>query len=214
MANEVKTVKKTSGIIGVDKYTFWELTEDTPAGAVYGPAYQFPGTIQVTLTDSSGTSVIDADNGAYEAIAYTEKIGHELENVGIPPEVDAMWRGVKPDEFGGVTYGKNTKQPYFGAAFRLEMAAGWHRYFRCYKGLYSFASNASGKTKPSSGAPEHQTGKASYTALNRDFDGAVYYILDDRDMTDEQKAEIAEKWFEDINYLPTKTTTPDTTDGE
>ena len=214
MANETNAIKKTSSTIGVDKYTFWELTEDALTGAVYGPAYQFPGTISVTLTDSSGTSVIDADNGAYEALSYTEKIGHDLENVDIPPEVDALWRGVEPDEFGGVAYDKNTKQKYFAAAFRLEKAGGWHRYFRCYKGIYSFAPSANGKTKPSSGAPEAQTAKASYAALNRDYDDKVMYILDDRDMTDEQRAEIAVKWFEDPDWFPTKATTPTTPAGE
>lgn len=215
MANSTQPTKRKSATIGIDKYTFWEVMEDTASGTTYGPAQDFPGTISVSLTDSGGTEVLDADNRAYEAVSYTEKIGHDLENVDIPPEVDAAWRGAKVDEFGGFTYGKDTEQKYFAAAFRLEKDGGrWHRYVRYYKGVYSFASNASGKTRPSSGAPEFQTAKASYTALSRDSDDAVYYILDDRDMTDEQKAEIAEKWFEDINYLPTKTTTPDTTDGE
>lgn len=56
--------------------------------------------------------------------------------------------------------------------------------------------------------------KASYAALNRDYDDKVMYILDDRDMTDEQRAEIAVKWFEDPDWFPTKATTPTTPDGE
>lgn len=202
MANGVKQIRKTSNTKGVSHYTFWLLKEDTAAGTVYGDAYQFPGLVNVTLTDSGGVAVDDADNGAYEAVAYTEKIGHDIENVDIPPEVDAMWRGAEPDKFGGFTYGKDNKQAYFAAAWRLDKVEGWHRYFRSYKGAYTLASNAGGKTAPSSGAPEFQHAKASYTALNRDFDGAVYYLLDDRDMTDEQKAKMEENWFTDPNWFP------------
>lgn len=206
--NTVTTIKKPSTTIGVDRYTFFELEEDTASGITYKAGYTLPGTVQITPTDSGGNSVFDADNGAYEVDTYLEKVGHDIENADIPPEVDAMWRGYKPDDVGGVEVGAIVNVPYFGVAWRTLKNDGSYRYFRTYKGKYSFASNVGGKTKPSSGAPEHQTAKATFTAAQTDYNGALFYFIDDVNLTDAQKKEIAEKWFTDMNYKPTKATAP------
>ncbi len=198
------TVKKPSSTIGVDKYTFFKVEEDAAGGIKYGSGYTLPGTVQITPTDSGNNNVFDADNGQYEVDTYIEKPGHDIENADIPPEVDAMWRGLTADEAGGIEVGDETEVPYFGVAWRTLKANGSYRYFRNYKGKYSFASNVGGKTKPSSGAPDHQTAKATYTAVKTDYNGKIYYYIDDVNMTDEQKAEIAEKWFEDMSYKPAK----------
>lgn len=207
-ANTGNTIKKPSSTIGVDKYTFFEVDTDTSAGITYKEGYTLPGTVQITPTDSGGNNVFDADNGQYEVDSYIEKPGHDIENADIPPEVDAMWRGLKVDDVGGVEVGAEVKIPYFGVAWRTLKNDGSYRYFRTHKGKYSFASNVGGKTKPSSGAPEHQTAKATFTAVKTDFNGTLYYYIDDKDLSDEQKSEIAEKWFTDMSYKPTKATTP------
>ncbi|MCI8521188.1 MAG: hypothetical protein HFE51_10440 [Clostridia bacterium] len=206
--NTVNTIKKPSTTIGVDRYTFFELEEDTATGITYKTGYTLPGTVQITPTDSGGNSVFDADNGAYEVDTYLEKVGHDIENADIPPEVDAMWRGYKPDDVGGVEVGAIVNVPYFGVAWRTLKNDGSYRYFRTYKGKYSFASNVGGKTKPSSGAPEHQTAKATFTAAQTDYNGTLFYFIDDVNLTEAQKKEIAEKWFTDMSYKPTKETIP------
>ncbi len=208
MAGTNTTVNNPSSTIGVDKYTFFKVESDTAEGITYGSGYTLPGTVQITPTDSGGNNVFDADNGQYEVDTYIEKPGHDIENADIPPEVDAMWRGLEIDEAGGVEVGDDVVAPYFGVAWRTLHHDGSYRYFRTNKGKYSFASNVGGKTKPSSGAPDHQTAKATFTAVKTDYNGKIYYYIDDKDMTDEQKAEIAVKWFEDMSYKPTKTTTP------
>lgn len=121
-----------------------------------------------------------------------------------------MWRGLERDA-AGIKVGGVISAPYFGVAWRTLRGDGSCRYFRTYKGKYSFASNVGGKTKPSSGAPEHQTAKATFTAVQRESDDGLYYFIDDTGMSAEQKAEIAKKWFEDMDYVPTVTaggTTP------
>lgn len=197
-------IKKPSTTIGVDKYTFFKVLTDTASGTTYDEAYSLPGAVEIVPTDAGGSQVFDADNGAYSTTTYIEKIGHDITNADIPPAVDAMWRGLEVDEFGGVAVGSNIKTVYFGVAWRTLRDDNSYRYFRAYKGSYSFASNTGGKTKPSSGAPENQTAKATYTAVQRDSDNNYYYFLDDAQMTEAQKTEIAEKWFEDMDYLPTK----------
>ena len=135
-------------------------------------------------------------------IWYIEKLGHDITNADIPPEVDSMWRGLTQKD-GVVEVGNDTKTVYFGVAWRIMKSDGSYRYVRYYKGSYSFASNVGGKTKASSGAPEKQTAKATYTAVQRDFDNNYYAYFDESDLPSNiTRDEFENKWFTDMNYYP------------
>ena len=188
--------------IGVDKYTFFPLTSDAAEGAEYGSPYSLKGTVEIAPTDEGGSDVLDADNGAYETSNYIEKIGHEITNADIPPEVDAMWRGITRKD-GVVEVGSETKTVYFGVAWRILKSDGSYRYVRYYKGSYSFASNVGGKTKPSSGSIDKQTAKATYTAVQRDYDNNYYAYFDESDLPETITRETFEgQWFTDMDYYP------------
>lgn len=198
--------RKPLPTIGVDKYTFFKLTSDTTDGAEYDTAYSLRGTVEISPTDTGGSEVFDADNGAYATSNYIEKIGHEITNADIPPEVDAMWRGLELKN-GVVEVGNDNKTVYFGVAWRIKKADGTYRYVRYYKGSYSFASNVGGKTAPSSGAPENQTAKATFTAVQRDFDNNYYAYFDEADLPEDVTKETLEtEWFSDMNWYPTTET--------
>ena len=178
--------KKPLPTIGVDKYTFFAVLTDTSEGATYGDPYNLRGTVEIAPTDAGGSDVFDADNGAYETSNYIEKLGHDITNADIPPEVDSMWRGLTQKD-GVVEVGNDTKTVYKR------------------QGSYSFASNVGGKTKASSGAPEKQTAKATYTAVQRDFDNNYYAYFDECDLPEGvTKTELEENWFKDMNYYPVK----------
>lgn len=195
--------RKPLPTIGVDKYTFFKLISDEAEGAEYDAAYSLRGTVEISPTDAGGSEVFDADNGAYATSNYIEKIGHEITNADIPPEVDAMWRGLEMKN-GLVEVGNDNKTVYFGVAWRIKKADGTYRYVRYYKGSYSFASNVGGKTAPSSGSPENQTAKATYTAVQRDFDGNYYAYFDEADLPEDVTKETLEtEWFSDMNWYPT-----------
>ena len=83
----------------------------------------------------------------------------EQPQAGIPPEVDAMMRGLELKD-NGVEVGKKTNAPYFGVAWRVTKSNGHYRLVRYYKGKYGFASPVGAKTKPSEDAAEKQTAKA------------------------------------------------------
>lgn len=198
--------KKPLPTIGVDHYTFFEVDTDTAEGTVYKTPYHLKGTVEIAPTDSGGSDVFDADNGAYEVSAYIEKMGHDITNADIPPEVDAMWRGLERKN-GLVEVSNDIKTVYFGVAWRILKSDGTYRYVRYYKGSYSFASNVGGKTKPSSGSIEKQTAKATYTAVQRDFDNNYYAYFDESDLPEGvTKETLEEKWFSDLNYYPGVTT--------
>lgn len=189
--------------IGVDKYTFFKVESDNAEGVTYGDPVALKGVVEIAPTDEGGADVFDADNGAYETTSYIEKVGHEITNADIPPEVDAAWRGITRNN-GVVDVGGDTKTVYFGVAWRILKSDGTHRYIRYYKGAYSFASNVGGKTKPSSGSPEKQTAKATYTSVRRDSDGLYFGYFDESDLPASiTKETFEQKWFSDLTYYPT-----------
>lgn len=189
--------------IGVDKYTFFKVESDNAEGITYGDPVSLKGVVEIAPTDEGGADVFDADNGAYETTSYIEKVGHEITNADIPPEVDAAWRGITRNN-GVVDVGGDTKTVYFGVAWRVLKSDGTHRYIRYYKGAYSFASNVGGKTKPSSGSPEKQTAKATYTSVRRDNDGLYFGYFDESDLPESiTKETFEQKWFSDLTYYPT-----------
>lgn len=196
-------IKKPLPTIGVDKYTFFPVLTDDSKGTTYGEAYALRGTVEIAPTDSGGNDVFDADNGAYETTPYLETLGHDITSADIPPEVDAMWRGLEQNAIGGVVVGNNTKAVYFGVAWRILKSDGTYRYVKYLKGSYSFASNVGGKTKASSGAPEKQTVQAKYTSVQRDYDGNYYTYVDQADVLAGGKYKSIEEfetaWFTDMN---------------
>jgi phi13 family phage major tail protein len=211
---------KPTPVIGVDKYTFFEVTSDTADGVAYGAPYSLPGTVQISPSDSGGSDTFDADNGAYVVDTYLEDLGHEIENADVPPEVDAMWRGLELKN-GALIVDGLPKTVYFGVAWRLLKADGTYRYVKYFKGAYSLPSNVGGKTKPSSGASEKQTAKSTYTAVKRDYDNRVYMYIDQSDIVIKSGASSSDKntfasleafedkWFSDMGVLldDTKITT-------
>lgn len=204
--------------IGVERYTFFEVASDTAEGIEYKDPYHLRGTVEISPTDAGGSDVFDADNGQYDIINFLEKLGHEITNADIPPEVDAMWRGLELQN-GLLRVGDCGNTPYFGVAWKIKMkmpGKTGFRYIRYRKGAYSFASNVGAKTAPSSGAPERQTAKATYTAVKPDFDGIYYEYIDETDLPDGVTvAELEENWFTDMNWYPNGTAgTVSTTAGE
>lgn len=199
-------MKKPLPTIGVDKYTFFKLVSDTAEGVSYAKPVSLAGTVQISPTDAGGADTFDADNGAYEIETYTEKIGHELESADIPPEVDALWRGLETVN-GAVVVGKPTGTVYFGVAWRILKSDGTYRYAKYFKGSYSFASNLGAKTRPSAGAAEKQTAKATFTAVQRDYDDLTYMYVDGSDLeigasaTYKSIDEFEKAWFTDMAVL-------------
>lgn len=202
----VEKTRKPKTSIGVSRYTVFPLLTDDPAtgATTYGEAKALLGTVEIVPTDTGSTSPFDADNGAYEVDSYIEKMGHDITNADIPPYFDALLRGAETVD-GGVEVTKDTvpKAPYFASAWMIEKSGGGKRLVRYYKGKYGFASNVGGKTKASEGAPEHQTAKATYSAVFRDSDGKGYYYLDTDDLPEGvTEAQAIEKWFSDPNWYP------------
>lgn len=196
--------KRPLPTIGVDKYTFFELISDDAEGVAYGAPVALPGTVQISATDTGGADTFDADNGIYDVETYIEKMGHEIENADITPEVDAIWRGLERVN-GAVVVGRTMGTRYFGVAWRILKTDGTYRYVKYFKGSYSFASNVGGKTRPSNGAADKQTAKATFTAVQRDYDDGIYMYVDQSDVLDGNEysdiAEFEAAWFGDMAAL-------------
>lgn len=180
------TVNQPMPTIGVDKYTFFEITADGASGITYGAPASLPGTVEIAPTDSGGADNFDADNRAYVIDTYIEKMGHDITNTDIPPAVDAKWRGLETHN-GGMLMDAAPRTKYFGVAWRLLKADGKYRYVKYFKGTYSFASSVGGKTRASNGASEKQTAKATFNAAQTEYcttaapNGLMYMYIDETD---------------------------------
>lgn len=193
--------------IGVKNYTIFKLmSDDKETGkATYEEAVHIPGTVEIAPTDSGGADVFEADNEAYYIETYIEKLGHEITNADIPPEIDAYMRGLETVD-GGIEYKGVIEAPEFGVAWEITKPNDNVRFVRYYKGKYGFASNVAGKTKPYEGASEKQTAKATFTATLRECDDKAYYVLDSDAVEGMSVDEIREKWFADLNWYPSTET--------
>ena len=197
-------VRKPKTTIGVSQYTIFPVDEDASTGTTYLDAIPVPGTVEIAPTDSGNAENFDADDEPYEVDSYIESMGHELTNADIPPDVEAVIRGLDLKD-NGVEYDKDTpgKAPYCGVAWKVRKSDGHFRLVRYYKGKYAFASNVGGQTRPSQGAPEHQTATSTYAAVPRDSDGKIYYYLDTDNLPEGvTEAEAIENWFTDMNWYP------------
>lgn len=187
-------VKKPLPTIGVSDYTIFPVITDDSGLSKFGSPVRLPGTVQISPTDSAGHDTFDADNGAYEAEAYLENIGHTLTNADIPPAIDAMMRGLTMKN-GVLDVGVVASPPRFGTAWRVLKSDGSYRYVMYYNGIYAFKSNIGGKTKPSTGASEKQTAQAEFKALERDADGMYYRYEDSTGLTDKEIALLDEQYL-------------------
>ena len=197
-------VRKPKTTIGVSQYTIFPVDEDASTGTTYLDAIPVPGMVEVAPTDSGNAENFDADDEPYEVDSYIESMGHELTNADIPPDVEAVIRGLDLKD-NGVEYDKDTpgKAPYCGVAWKVRKSDGHFRLVRYYKGKYAFASNVGGQTRPSQGAPEHQTATSTYAAVPRDSDGKIYYYLDTDNLPEGvSEAEALENWFTDLSWYP------------
>ena len=197
-------VRKPKTTIGVSQYTIFPVDKDASTGTTYLDAIPVPGTVEIAPTDSGNAENFDADDEPYEVDSYIESMGHELTNADIPPDVEAVIRGLDLKD-NGVEYDKDTpgKAPYCGVAWKVRKSDGHFRLVRYYKGKYAFASNVGGQTRPSQGAPEHQTATSTYAAVPRDSDGKIYYYLDTDNLPEGvSEAEAIENWFTDMNWYP------------
>lgn len=199
-----ETTKRPMPTIGVDKYTFFAITADSAEALTYGQAYSVPGTVEIAPTDSGGSDIFDADNGAYITESYIEKLGHDITNADITPEIDALWRGLEAKN-GAVLISGVDKTVYFGVAWRILKADDTYRYVKYFKGAYSFASNVGGKTKPSSGAADKQTAKATYSAVQTECGNYKYMYIDEADALENEtyktREEFEAAWFGDMATL-------------
>ncbi len=187
--------------VGVDKYTFFAVASDDDTGTIYDDGAELLGTVEIAPFDESSSEIFASDNGVYDTITITGRLGHTLTNADIPPAVDAAWRGHNTVN-GVCEVSDSGAAAYFGVAWRVMKSDGSYRYVRFYKGAYSFGSHTGGRTRAQS-SYSPQTAKAEYTAVRRISDGAYYAYIDEGDLPDGVTAEeLEENWFSDLNWYP------------
>ncbi|MDR3090807.1 MAG: hypothetical protein LBU36_01225 [Clostridiales bacterium] len=155
--------------IGVSKYTYAELLSENGQTRVYGQPKLLRGTVSIAPTDTPVSENFDGDDGVYEVLSAVTNEGHTLTNAGLPTAVIREWKGL-PVKSGGVLDDGKLRTKYFCVMYRLMKTDGTYRYFRYFKGAFSFSEADGGTTRPSSGAPRPQTKEITYSLLSCDDD--------------------------------------------
>lgn len=133
-ANYIENTEKA--LVGIDRFHYALLEEDTVDTLSYGVMNHLPNTINIGVTMNSSTETLYADNKA--AIIYSTMGNVELtaERTTIPEDVLAEWLGSPTDK--GVRYiTQEQNSPYVGVAWRQVYSDGSYSYVKLYKGKFT-----------------------------------------------------------------------------
>lgn len=143
----------------------------------YGTVKKAVGAIDATITPSTETTTLYADDGAYDVVSSLGDIEISLEQAVLPDNVLADWLGHKVDANGALVRGKDDIAPYIALGFRSIMSTGKFMYvwiYRCKASLPEMSAHTMEGTSIT-----HSTRTLSLTASPREKDGLWQVTLNE-----------------------------------
>lgn len=123
-------------LIGLDKFHYAPLIEDSPAGIEYGAQTEFPNTIEMTVAVNGEVVSLYADNKPAIVHSSIGNVELTLTKTVIPNEVLGEWLGSPMD--GGTRHMTSAQgSPYFGVSWRQVYSDGKYSYIKLYKGKFT-----------------------------------------------------------------------------
>jgi len=197
-------MEKQSVRIGVDRFFYAKLIEDTDSGATYEPPTHLPGVNVVSLSSKSEIGTFYADDGVFETFPVEGDKLIQVSFAGISNKEVSELTGANYE--AGLLVDKKTDiPPYMAIGFRTQKSNGSYRYVWIHKGRFAKADlHSYSKTGSISPQPDIY----SFTAVNRVNDGAWRQMLDSDDesvsevLTEEELNSKTTGWFSDPNFEP------------
>jgi phi13 family phage major tail protein len=193
-----------SGIaIGLDMLYYAILkpntdTVDTPAD--YETPIRVPGLIQATVTPTTNSTTLYADDQADEVATSLGDIALSIVTKNLPTSVLADWLGHQIDTKGALVRSKDDVAPYLAIGYRRRKSNGAFRYVWNFKGRFQpETQEANTKTD----TPSFQTPTINATFIPRTYDGQWQYVVDSDDAGVDPT--LIQNWFASV---PTPTITP------
>lgn len=188
--------------VGLDSIYYAIMTDETDE--IYDTPNRLAGAISATITPTTNSETLYADDQADEVANSLGDITVELNVKDLPPAILADLIGSKVDANGVLLENKNDYAPYIALGFRSRKSNGKFRYYWLYKGKFQ-PTEEEFQTKEDT--PSFQTPTITGTFLPRAKDGQWRARVDSDDPM--VPASVISNWFAAV-YETTSDTTPPT----
>lgn len=162
--------------VGFDKLYYAIMTDETTE--TYDTPKPIPGAITGTITPTTNTSTLYADDQAAEVATSLGGVEVEIGVKDLPANVLADILGSTVNSEGVLIDTKFDNPPYVALGFRSLKSNGKYRYYWLYKGKFQL-SEESFNTKTDT--PEFQTPTITAQFIPRDKDGRWRARVDEDD---------------------------------
>ncbi|MCM3589627.1 phage tail protein [Brevibacillus borstelensis] len=174
--------------IGMDKIHYAIMTDETTE--TYATPKPIPGAITGTVSPTTNTETLYADDQAWETASALGEIELELNVADLPQDVLKDLLGATVDANGVLVQASSDVAPYVALGFRSQKSNGKYRYYWFYKGKFQ-PNEEEFQTKEDS--PSFQTPTITGTFISRQTD-KKWRARVDEDGTG-VKSEVIANWF-------------------
>lgn len=177
--------------VGLRDLHYAVLTSDDSTGVEYDTPKPIVGAINATITPTTNSATLYADDGAAETATALGEITVALNTKDLPSEVQADLLGHEVNSEGVLIRKSTDVAPYVAIGFKSEKSNGKFRYVWLYKGKFQPSEQAY-NTKTDT--PEFQTPTINGTFVRREFDDAWQATGDEDDDTFTG----GDTWFDEV----------------
>jgi phi13 family phage major tail protein len=174
--------------IGMDKIHYAIMTDEEQE--TYDTPKPIPGAITGTVSPTTNTETLYADDQAYETASSLGEIELELNVADLPQDVIADLLGATIDANGVLVQSSKDVAPYVALGFRSQKSNGKYRYYWLYKGKFQ-PNEEEFQTKEDK--PSFQTPTITGTFISRKADGKWRARVDEDGVG--VKPEVIQNWF-------------------
>ena len=185
--------------IGLRNLVFFPLTKDDTEGATYGDPVFMSRAIKVTLTPTSASGDLNADDAVEDLVKMNTGYEVTLDAAQLSDDVRAAVFGHKQDAKGGLLSTASDIAVQGAFAFRVPLTDGGWAYRVLYKGVFEEFEETFETAKSGEIAIQTHNGIKG-TFGPRTYDNAVSYSL--RSDSEGFDAEIGKKWFQAVQEPP------------
>ncbi|CAM5794831.1 major tail protein [Brevibacillus borstelensis] len=174
--------------IGMDMIHYAIMSDETQE--TYATPKPIPGAITGTVSPTTNTETLYADDQAWETASALGEIELELNVADLPQDVLKDLLGATVDANGVLVQASSDVAPYVALGFRSQKSNGKYRYYWFYKGKFQ-PNEEEFQTKEDS--PSFQTPTITGTFISRQTD-KKWRARVDEDGTG-VKSEVITNWF-------------------
>lgn len=174
--------------IGLDKLHYAIMTDEV--NETYDTPKPIPGAITATVTPTTNTETLYADDQAAEVASSLGGIEVEIGVKDLPADVLKDILGGTINSDGVLIDSKDDNPPYVALGWRSRKSNGRYRYYWLYKGKFQL-SEESFQTKEDS--PTFQTPTITAQFIPRDKDGRWRVRVDEDD--EDVNPTVIQNWF-------------------